>query len=182
MKKWMLIFMAVAGAARAYQNATLAVSACGSRLSGGRYTSIGSLDPLGGQGMQAGRLYNHSGFAAGFILQPQTAFSGLADEWNPDNDLDGMGDAQELIAGTSPTDRDSVLAVACTVLPNGQKWLSWFGVRGRVYTLQYADSLAPDAWQSYPGEIAGADAAVELIDAEGMSRRFYRVKVRRAGP
>lgn len=192
-------------------------------MSGGGYTSIGSLVPVGGQVSKSGSLFNYSGFAAGFILQPQTAFSGLADEWNPDNDrdglldgeeimagsslynsdtdsdglsdpdevktygtspvladsdADGLNDDRELVAGTSPTNRASVLSVACTLLPTGQKKLSWFGVQGRAYTFQYSDSLNSDNWQSYPFEIAGSGSAILLTDTETAPNRFYRVKVR----
>jgi hypothetical protein len=173
--------------------------------------------------MQSASFYNHSGFAAGFILQPDTAFSGIADEWNPDNDRDGlqdgeeimagsslynsdtdgdglndsievktygtspiladtdadrMNDAHELVAGTSPTNRSSILSVTCTLLPNRQKELSWFGVHGRAYTLQYADSLNPNNRQSYPSEIAGSGTVISFTDAATASNRFYRVNVR----
>jgi len=96
----------------AYSNATLNITACGGTMSGGGYTSIGSLIPVGGNDSQSASYYNYSGFAAGFILQPETAFSGLADEWNPDNDLDGLLDGEEIIAGSclynSDTDGDGL--------------------------------------------------------------------------
>ncbi len=209
----------------AFENTTLNISVCGGTMSGGGYASIGSFVPVGGQTSQSGSLYNYSGFAAGFILQPATAFSGLADEWNPDNDrdglqdgeeiiagsslydsdtdndglsdpdevrthgtspiladsdADGMNDARELIAGTSPTNRSNVLSVACTLSPNGQKQLSWFGVQGRAYTFQYCDSLDTNNWQSYPSEIAGTGAPVSVTDTTIASNRFYRVTVRAA--
>lgn len=218
---WISVALAVNGQA-AYTNATLNIAACGGTMSGGGYTSIGSLVPVGGQMAQSGLLCNYSGFASGFILQPQTAFSGLADEWNPDDDLDGlldseeimagsslynsdtdsdglsdsnevktyrtspiladsdfdgMNDARELVAGTSPTNRSSILSVACALLPNGQKKLSWFGVQGRTYTFQYCDSLSAD-WQSYPFEISGADSVIAFTDTETAINRFYRVRVR----
>jgi hypothetical protein len=223
--KRLAFYCALLGAslAGAYSNTTLNISACGGTLSGGGYTSIGSFCPLGGQGSQSASFYNHSGFASGFILQPGTAFSGLSDEWNPDNDLDslpdgeeimagsslyksdtdgdglsdpaevkthgtspiradsdsdGMDDSRELVAGTSATNRASVLSVACTLLPNGQKKLSWFGVQGRAYTFQYCDSLHTDNWQSSPFEISGSGATVSFTDSQPASNRFYRVKVR----
>ena len=205
-----------------YTNATLNITACGSKLSSASYTSVGSFVPVGGQMSQSGSLFNYSGFAAGFILQPKTAFSGLADEWNPDNDRDGlldgeeiiagsslynrdtdgdglddfaevktygtspiladtdgdgMSDAQELVAGTSPTNRASILSVTCTLLSNGQKKLSWFGVQGRAYTFQYSDSLKAD-WQSYPFEISGSGTTISFTDSGSSSNRFYRAKVR----
>ena len=207
-----------------YTNATLNISACGGTMSSSGYTSIGSIVPIGGQTSQSGSLFNYSGFAAGFILQPQTAFSGLADEWNPDNDRDGLldgeeivagsslynsdtdndglsdfaeiktygtspiladtdgdgfEDARELIAGTSPTNRASVLSITCALLSNGQKRLSWFGVQGRAYTFQYSDSLKTD-WQSYPFEVPGSGASISFLDSANLSNRFYRVKVRAA--
>lgn len=208
-----------------YSNATLNISACGATMSGGGYVTTGSLVPVGGQEMQSGSLYHQSGFAAGFIFQPQTAFSGLPDELNPDNDLDGLSDGEEiavgsslynsdtdgdglsdpdevrthgtspvltdsdadgmddpreLIAGTSATNRNSLLSVACTLLPNGQKKLSWFGVSGRAYTFQYTDSLNSGLWQSHPSEITGNGSDISFTDTEPASNRFYRVKVRPA--
>jgi len=56
---------------------------------------------VGGATSKFGTLYNYSGSAAGFLLQPETAHSGLADEWNPDNDLDGLNDGDEIVAGSS---------------------------------------------------------------------------------
>ena len=89
------------------------MSAAGSISTGGVYRNAGAIVPLGGQVSQVGTLHNLSGFAAGFILQPQTAFSGgLPDEWNPDNDLDGLDDDEEVVAGSSlyngDTDGDSL--------------------------------------------------------------------------
>ncbi|MFA6173345.1 MAG: hypothetical protein WC701_06625 [Kiritimatiellales bacterium] len=219
----LLIAMAVNGYA-AYSNATLNITSCGGTISGGGYVNSGSVVPVGGQVAQSVSFCNWSGFAAGFILQPGTAFSGLPDELNPDNDrdgllddeeiiagsnlynrdtdgdalddfaevktygtspiladsdADGMNDDRELVAGTSPTNRNSTLSVACTLLPNGQKKLSWFGVQGRAYTFQYSDSLKTD-WQSNPFEIAGTGAVISFTDSGASSNRFYRVKVRAA--
>lgn len=193
----------IAGSAMAYTNATLNVVACGGVMSNGGYTSIGSIISIGGQTSYAGSLCNYSGFPAGFVLQPETALNGLPDELNPDNDLDGltdadeigiyrtssvladsdadgMGDAQELIAGTSATNRSSVLSIICTLLPEGNKQLSWFGIQGRTYTFQYCDSLETDNWQSHPSEVTGTGETISFTDSTNLSNRFYRVKVRAA--
>lgn len=96
----------------AYQNTTLNLSAAGGRMQSARFTTIGTLSPVGGSTTFSSTYCNHSGFAAGFILQPETAFSGLADEWNPDNDLDRLMDGEEIIAGSSlwkgDTDNDGL--------------------------------------------------------------------------
>jgi hypothetical protein len=95
-----------------------------------------------------------------------------------DTDADGMTDLCELIAGTSPTDKTSVLSVTCTVLPGGRRQLSWFGVKGRSYTCQYRDSFADDNWQSHPSEFTGSDTVISFTDQELAMNRFYRVRVR----
>lgn len=204
MKKLLYISALVAMAVHIranYTNTTINLAACGGRMSGGGYTSIGSLVPVGGEEMQSGSFYHQSGSTAGFILQPQTAFSGLPDEWNPDNDLDGLADNEEIaagsslynkdtdedgmddfrewVAGTSVTNRNGVLAVTCQTLANGQKELSWFGISGRFYTFQYTDSLSSGSWQSHPFEITGNGTEISFTDTELASNRFYRVKVRK---
>ncbi len=112
MKCLIFILSLLACSALAYENMTLNITAAGGRLSGGGYTNTGSIVPVGGQTSQAGTLSHQSGFAAGFILQPETAFSGLADEWNPDNDQDGLYDSDEIVAGSnlwkSDTDGDGL--------------------------------------------------------------------------
>lgn len=224
MKRLILSFLILlTGTTHAYTNTTLNITACGGAVLGGGYESIGSMCPLGGEGMQSASFYNHSGFTAGFILRPSTAFSCLADEWNPDNDRDGleddkeilvgsslynrdtdedglsdpdevnihktspiladtdddrMDDSQELIAGTSPTNQYSVLTLTGTFPPNGTPIISWFGVKGRTYTIQCDDSLNSGRWQSYISEIDGLDEVISFEDVRPTSNRFYRVQVR----
>ena len=223
MKRLTSILSLLTCSALAYENTTLNISAAGSTSTGGSYTNTGAIVPVGGETSQAGTLYHQSGFASGFILQPETAFGTLPDELNPDNDSDGlvdsdeviagsnlwkgdtdgdglsdpdevrtygtspilsdtdsdgMNDARELVAGTSPTNRNSVLSVSSTLLPDGRRELSWFGVSGRFYTFQYCSSLIEADWQSYPFEMSGSNELVALVDSEAASNRFYRVKVR----
>ncbi|MCF7818883.1 MAG: hypothetical protein K9M54_13485 [Kiritimatiellales bacterium] len=96
-----------ATASCAYENTTLNLTSCGGRMTGVRYASVGALVPVGGSTTFSGALCNYSGLAAGFILKPGTAFSGLADEWNPDNDLDGLMDGEEIIAGSCLWNKDT---------------------------------------------------------------------------
>ena len=165
----------------AYDNTTLNISAAGSTSSSVRYSNVGAIVPLGGQTSYKGTLHHQSGFAAGFILQPQTAFGALPDELNPDNDSDGMNDDSELIAGTSPVNRNSFLEVSCEVLAGGGRKLSCFGVTGRSYTFQYRDELTAGDWQSYPPELTGSGATLSMVDSSPGANRFYRVKVRMSG-
>ncbi len=108
MKRFVFTIILLAGCfALAYENTTLNISAAGSRLSGDTYTSVGSLVPVGGQSSESGTLFHQSGFAAGFILQPNTAFGTLPDELNPDNDSDGLDDGEEIVEGSNLWKSDS---------------------------------------------------------------------------
>lgn len=181
-----------------YTNATLNISACGSTLSGGGYTSIGAISPLGGQDAKSVSFYNYSGFAAGIILQPGIVCNGLPDELNPDNDRDGlsdgeeiglyrtssvladsdgdgMSDPQELIAGTSPTHRASVLAVQLSTDVSANQ-ISWYGVSGRYYQLEYTDNLR-NGWTPKGTVVTGANAQIMKLDISTGAGRFYRIRV-----
>jgi len=112
MKHLTFILSLLACSALAYENTTLNITAAGSTATGGSYTNTGAIVPVGGQSSEAGTLSHQSGFAAGFILQPETAHGVLPDELNPDNDSDGLADGDEIIAGSnlwkSDTDGDGL--------------------------------------------------------------------------
>ncbi len=98
-----------------------------------------------------------------------------------DQDSDGMQTWQEYIAGTDPTNSNSVLKLTDFVLSGERMKISWPGVQNRAYTFQYqyADSLKTNNWQSAPDEISGEGAVISLTNSlEDVSNAFYRVKAR----
>lgn len=95
-----------------------------------------------------------------------------------DLDLDGVKTWEEYIAGTDPTNRNSMLLVDCNVLPNGRRTLSWFGIQGRVYTLEYIVSLQTNNWKAASFESPGAGTVISITDAQLAPKYFYRVRVR----
>ena len=109
----------------------------------------------------------------------QYGLTNFNDDAQMDPDLDGQKTWQEYIAGTDPTNRNSVLSVACAVQSNGRRTITWFGVKGRTYTLEYADSLKTHDWQTSSSfKSPGADTGISLTDEQITTNRFYRVKVR----
>jgi hypothetical protein len=98
-----------------------------------------------------------------------------------DPDGDGMSNAEEYIAGTSPTSRrESLQIVGQTVDSEGTtSTLTWTSVATRSYRIQYAQNLdAPSTW---------TDSSLGLIDPDGSlttrhlsapdaAMRFFRIQ------
>ena len=100
---------------------------------------------------------------------------GTGDNADLDDDNDGVSDEDEAVAGTSPTNSSSVLAVEHT--QNGMtNELSWLGVSGRFYQLDYTDDLNKK-WSSFETIYSGADSIIQKLDSETALKRFYRVRV-----
>ena len=99
------------------------------------------------------------------------------DPRNPDTDGDQMNDYDEGIAGTSPTDPSSVLAIDCQMLEDGTHQLSWHGISKHYYTVQYSDSLL-SGWQSDSEIRANKSGTITVPAPNEGSSQFYRVIVR----
>ena len=92
-----------------------------------------------------------------------------------DSDDDGMNDAQELIAGTFPTNAASVLDIQFNPTGSANE-LTWYGVSGRSYQLEYTDVLASN-WIPKGTVITGANAPITRLDINPTAGRFYRIRV-----
>jgi hypothetical protein len=92
-----------------------------------------------------------------------------------DSDGDGMTDPNELVAGTSPTNSASVLDVELRTGGSANE-ISWYGVSGRYYQLEYTDNLA-NGWTPKGSVSAGANAQVMKLDITTGAKRFYRIRV-----
>lgn len=94
----------------------------------------------------------------------------------PDSDGDGMGDTDEIFAGTNPTDAGSVFSVE---FENSS--LSWPSIHGREYIIQYTTNLVGGIWLDtgthYPASPPQNTEDIQMEDEQG----FYRVQVEEAG-
>lgn len=104
-----------------------------------------------------------------------------SDPENPDTDGDGMLDGHEARAGTNPVDFNSLLLMVHLQPAEGNDLVvSWDAVPGKVYQLQYVDTLDEEAEFVNLGEpVAAGGPVASLLIPNGLDypQRIYRVKL-----
>ncbi len=97
-----------------------------------------------------------------------------------DRDHDGVSDGHELIAGTRPMDRFSVLKLEVLKASDGSVSLSCFSSTNRLYTLQRGTDLAvPGNLSTVVRDTAATPPLNTFTDSPlGPGPFFYRVQVR----
>jgi hypothetical protein len=95
-----------------------------------------------------------------------------------DPDGDGLTNAEEYLAGTSPINASSLLKIESAVVAGGTTTLQFNAVSGKTYSVLYQVDLGTGAWfklKDVPAQ--GADGVVAVIDPDGASAvtRFYRL-------
>ena len=99
-----------------------------------------------------------------------------------DPDGDGLTNAQEQTAGTNPQDAASTLRLDLVLLTNNTARLSWSGVVGKKYQLEFSTNLFT-GFGDYPGTNFPRTAASTNENFSDRSTnltartRFYRIRV-----
>jgi hypothetical protein len=113
-------------------------------------------------------------------LNPASAAGSWGAGGDPDGD--GLTNAQEQTAGTNPRDATSTLRLDLAVLTNNTARLSWGGVVGKKYQLEFATNLFA-GFADYPGTNFPRIAASTNENFSDRSTnptagtRFYRIRV-----
>jgi parallel beta-helix repeat protein len=104
-------------------------------------------------------------------------FIGLAQGADDDFDRDGVTNYQEYVAGTVPTDANSVFRVQEVLSNGGSAGLRWAAAEGRTYRVLASDDLV--FWSELATIAPGQEREVEWFDngSNGEPRRFYRLEV-----
>lgn len=92
-----------------------------------------------------------------------------------DADGDGMADWQERLAGTSPTNPDSLLRITSVTAPGE---VTFTTVSNRLYELDRSVMLASNDWLAVTNNIAGTGAPLTVSDPGATnSELYYRIKL-----
>jgi hypothetical protein len=97
---------------------------------------------------------------------------------NLDWDGDGMLDWQEYVAGTDPTDRNSVLKIDSVALAGTNDVILTFrAIANKTYTVEYTDALAGGTWPRLADVAAQPSNREETVRDKGfLPHRFYRLR------
>lgn len=105
-------------------------------------------------------------------------FETLSRDGTLDFDNDGASDLAEFLAGTDPTNSNSVFRVL-TLAPagGGSPTLLWSGNPQRSYRAEYKDELNASGWTALSGNISWNGSTASIVDntAADATNRFYRV-------
>jgi subtilisin family serine protease len=99
-----------------------------------------------------------------------------------DADHDGMTNRNEFLAGTLPTDSQSVFKSLAATWEGSSATVSWTSVPGKTYQVYYSESLEDESWLSdLPGSLLTAGEGQLTMNYTDFSapptKRFYRVKL-----
>jgi Tol biopolymer transport system component len=94
-----------------------------------------------------------------------------------DADGDGASNLQEYIAGTDPTNPNSVFRLSAVAPANSTVSLTWPAAPGRSYQIQYKTNLEDPVWLAAPGNISVLGSQGYYLAPAAQTSGFYRVLV-----
>jgi hypothetical protein len=96
-----------------------------------------------------------------------------------DPDGDGTSNMNEVLAGTDPLDAGSAMRVLSLERESASATIRWSSVPGKVYQVEWCESLDGPWAESLPGSRVLAEGEVTTFNDPtigGINRRFYRVR------
>jgi astacin (peptidase family M12A) len=105
-------------------------------------------------------------------------FTASATIANDDTDGDGLTNLREFYAGLDPRNANSFLRLN-VIRSGGDIQLTFQSVLGRIYRLEWRNSLTTGNWQSLLDGIIGTGSSMQLVDPQALNgdRRMYRLRV-----
>jgi hypothetical protein len=131
---------------------------------------------------------NHTGQSAGINVTSTTDTNnnGLPDAWESsnsvtnasgDNDMDGMTNAQEYLAGTNPNSPSSKFQISSVSKSGTSVNLSWSAVAGKLYRISYSNNM--NTWTTLSTlHLASTTSTLSHSVGSGThQKQFYRVEI-----
>jgi uncharacterized repeat protein (TIGR01451 family) len=96
-----------------------------------------------------------------------------------DPDADGQTNLQELLAGTHPLNPSSVFSLVRLELREGNAYLRFDTVSGRLYRVEFTVDLSNPDWRPVTGPLQGKGETMEVVAGKVTQEqsRFYRVSL-----
>ncbi|MGO8741137.1 MAG: hypothetical protein ACLQUR_01910 [Limisphaerales bacterium] len=93
------------------------------------------------------------------------------------DDADGSGESnlQDYLAGTDPTDPNSVFRILASVPASNSMTLTWFAVPGRTYQVQYTTNLNKPMWLTVTGNVWVTGSQGYYLAPVAQPSSYYRV-------
>ena len=104
--------------------------------------------------------------------------NGLVNDAAGDKDSDGMSNLDEYLAGTSPSDLNSIFRCKLVYVKGAPSaTLSWNSIAGREYRVMYTENpgTGPNTLGTY---MAATGSVTQITVPIDLARRFYRVQVK----
>jgi Tol biopolymer transport system component len=92
-----------------------------------------------------------------------------------DADGDGASNLQEYLAGTDPTNPNSVFRLSAAATANSTVTLTWPAVSGKSYQIQYKTNLNDPVWLTAPGNVWVMEGQGYYLAPAAQPHSFYRV-------
>lgn len=107
----------------------------------------------------------------------QTYFSITDRDGTGDFDQDGQSDLAEYLAGTNPTNSQSIFEVlTITSVSTGQRQLIWRAEPGKSYRVEYKPDVQSETWTGLGQIVTASSTTASAIDSSATAeKRFYRV-------